>query len=508
MRVHHRDQVGPRVELDVICLGPAEAAHVVPDHAVSRGKKAGHHRIPGSQVHDRGVDQDQGRPFALRDCEDAAARNLDEAIHSGSVTSSLSKPAGIRHRCGHPRRARPTGGVVWLAESSVTIQQQGREPWPWIDRELGEPRARRGPLAARRCRRRESPPWRGGGGHCLDGRSCGRGRRTGLAGSLRSRPDRLLGWDGAAFWAPLTLATALAAVLVVVAASGAASRLPRPGRLARDRGPAGRRGSRRAGDPALHSGREHVRNEPAPRPGGLAPRPRGARRGRWSRASASSARDRRWRAGPRGREPRDGLGGTGFCRDRRRRGRGPAADRGFDRGRSGPGGWLVGMSIFLVALAGRRSVTGIARVAAGSPSGGSAPSLSWLFALQMVAASSATRTSVPRSWRRSPAALRPRRSRSTASPVPTEIHRGRVSGSAARPRHLPVRRLRRRLPGRVHDRLRRRGRPAGLDRDLPGQRPRRLDGLRQRRHLGQSPGRGRRAVLPRADRSGDSPRRR
>jgi polyhydroxybutyrate depolymerase len=48
----------------------------------------------------------------------------------------------------------------------------------------------------------------------------GEAARTGLAGSLRSRPDRLLGWDGAAFWAPLTIATALAAVLVVVAALG------------------------------------------------------------------------------------------------------------------------------------------------------------------------------------------------------------------------------------------------------------------------------------------------
>ncbi len=48
----------------------------------------------------------------------------------------------------------------------------------------------------------------------------GEAARTGLAGSLRSRPDRLLGWAGAAFWAPLTIATALAAVLVVVAALG------------------------------------------------------------------------------------------------------------------------------------------------------------------------------------------------------------------------------------------------------------------------------------------------
>ncbi len=45
--------------------------------------------------------------------------------------------------------------------------------------------------------------------------------RTGLAGSLKSRPDRLLGWDGAAGWLPLTLASVLAAVLVMVAAIGA-----------------------------------------------------------------------------------------------------------------------------------------------------------------------------------------------------------------------------------------------------------------------------------------------
>jgi polyhydroxybutyrate depolymerase len=45
-------------------------------------------------------------------------------------------------------------------------------------------------------------------------------RRTGLAHSLVSRPDRILGWDGAAFWAPLTAATALAALLVGVAALG------------------------------------------------------------------------------------------------------------------------------------------------------------------------------------------------------------------------------------------------------------------------------------------------
>jgi polyhydroxybutyrate depolymerase len=45
-------------------------------------------------------------------------------------------------------------------------------------------------------------------------------KRTGLAHSLVSRPDRILGWDGAAFWAPLTLATAVAALLVVVAALG------------------------------------------------------------------------------------------------------------------------------------------------------------------------------------------------------------------------------------------------------------------------------------------------
>lgn len=45
-------------------------------------------------------------------------------------------------------------------------------------------------------------------------------KRTGLAHSLVSRPDRILGWDGAAFWAPLTLATAAAALLVLVAALG------------------------------------------------------------------------------------------------------------------------------------------------------------------------------------------------------------------------------------------------------------------------------------------------
>jgi polyhydroxybutyrate depolymerase len=45
-------------------------------------------------------------------------------------------------------------------------------------------------------------------------------KRTGLAHSLVSRPDRILGWDGAAFWAPLTLATAAAACLVGVAALG------------------------------------------------------------------------------------------------------------------------------------------------------------------------------------------------------------------------------------------------------------------------------------------------
>jgi polyhydroxybutyrate depolymerase len=45
-------------------------------------------------------------------------------------------------------------------------------------------------------------------------------KRTGLAHSLVSRPDRILGWDGAAFWAPLTLATAAAALLVGVAALG------------------------------------------------------------------------------------------------------------------------------------------------------------------------------------------------------------------------------------------------------------------------------------------------
>jgi len=44
--------------------------------------------------------------------------------------------------------------------------------------------------------------------------------RAGLAGSLRSRPDRILGWDGAAGWVPLTLASALAAVLVIIAAMG------------------------------------------------------------------------------------------------------------------------------------------------------------------------------------------------------------------------------------------------------------------------------------------------
>lgn len=49
--------------------------------------------------------------------------------------------------------------------------------------------------------------------------------RAHLARSLISRPDRILGWHGAAFWAPLTLATAAAAVLAVLAVLGSRAAL-------------------------------------------------------------------------------------------------------------------------------------------------------------------------------------------------------------------------------------------------------------------------------------------
>jgi len=54
-------------------------------------------------------------------------------------------------------------------------------------------------------------------------------RRAGIAHSLIARPDRILGWAGAAYQVPLILAAAAAAVLVAVAAVG--SRAALPGRL-------------------------------------------------------------------------------------------------------------------------------------------------------------------------------------------------------------------------------------------------------------------------------------
>ena len=51
-------------------------------------------------------------------------------------------------------------------------------------------------------------------------------KRTGIAHSLIARPDRILGWDGAAYQLPLVLVTAVAAALAVAAAIGLRAAIP------------------------------------------------------------------------------------------------------------------------------------------------------------------------------------------------------------------------------------------------------------------------------------------